>query len=270
MLTIIAWILGGLSLLVILYIIIPKFPALAILNVENIPGQKEAKFKEKIIRQRVERDFGSIYKGASRWRLLIGNFFNTFLKHRYQHLSKLRDDISRQKKLSFSEKRDRIANLFVQAKAAMTEENFEAAEKQLIEIISLDAKRLSAFLELGEVYRLRKNFKEAKETFEHTLKLAQQLRRDPEMLEGIVVSEVRFSLARVCFELNLLDEALEYTRQALDSEPNNPRYLDLILDLSIMKKDKKLALSSWEKLAAANPENNKLPEWKGKIDAIED
>jgi predicted Zn-dependent protease len=96
------------------------------------------------------------------------------------------------------------------------------------------------------------------------------LRRDPEMLEGIVVSEIRFSLARVSYELGLMDEALEYTRQALDAEPNNPRYLDLILDLSIMRKDKNLAKSSWEKLSAANPDNKKLPEWLARIEALEE
>ena len=60
MLNIVVWTLVILSLAVILFIIIRKFPALAILNVDNIPGEKEAKFKEKIIRQRVERDFNSL------------------------------------------------------------------------------------------------------------------------------------------------------------------------------------------------------------------
>ena len=270
MLNIIAWILLSLSLIVILFIVIRKFPALAILNVENIPGEKEAKFKEKIIRQRLERDFSSLSLNVARWRRRIGSFISFFLKKHYQRLAKLRDDLRRQKKLSFNEKRERITALFQQAKTAMSDDNYEEAEKHLIEIISLDAKRLSAFLDLGESYRLRKSFQEAKETLEHALKLAQQLRRDPEMLEGIVIAEIHFSLAWVCYQLELTDAALEYTRQALDAEPNNPRYLDLILDLSIMRKDKKLALESWEKLAAANPENNKLPELKSKIDSLEE
>ncbi len=270
MLHVIAWILFIISLIVILFIIIRKFPAMAILNVENIPGEKEAKFKEKIIRQRLERDFGSIGFSLDRFRRRLGSLISGFLKRHYQHLTKVRDDLKRQKKLSFTEKRELIASLFLQAKNAMSTENYDEAEKHLIEIISLDAKRLAAFLELGESYRLRKNFQNAKETYEHILKLAQQLRRDPEMLEGIVLAEVHFSLAWVCYELELMDEALEYNRQALDAEPNNPRYLDLILDLSIMRKDKKLALESWEKLAAANPDNNKLAELRSKIDSLED
>jgi len=270
MLNIIAWIVATLSVLSILYIIIRKFPALSILDVENIPGEKEAKFKEKILRKRLERDFGRVATVWLRFRSLAGNFIGGFLKNRYQKLSKVRDDLRRQKKLSFTEKKERIDDLFTRAKNALAEYDYELAEKNLIEVISLDAKRLPAFLDLAEVYRLRKNFAEARATLEHALKLALQLSRDPEMLEGVIVAEIHFSLAWVCFELGLSDEALEYTRQALDAEPNNPRYLDLILDLSIMRKDKKLALASWEKLAAANPENKKLEELKTKIDLLSD
>jgi len=270
MLTIIAWILAGLSLAIIIFIIVRKFPSLAILNVENIPGEKEAKFKEQIIRQRVERDFNRLGGGLDRFRRRVGGMISAFLKRRYQYLSKKRDDLRRQKKLSFIEKREKISALFNKAKAAMSLESYEEAEKHLIEIISLDAKRLSAFLELAESYRLRKSFREAKETLEHALKLAQQLSRDPEMLEGVVLAEVKFSLAWACFQLGLQAEALEYGRQALDAEPNNPRYLDLILDLSIMKKDKKSALDAWERLAAVNPENNKLPELRAKVEELAD
>lgn len=270
MFTIIAWILLAVSLLLILFIIIRKFPSLAILNVEDMPGEKEAKFKEKIIRQRVERDFSYIQLNLKRISRFFGSALSNFLKTHLQKLLKKRDDLRKQNKLSFTEKRERIVALFNKAKTAMSLENYEETEKHLIEIISLDAKRLTAFLELAESYRLRKSFQDSKETLEHALKLAQQLSRDPEMLEGVVVAEIHFSLAWLCQQLNLADEALEYVRQALDAEPNNPRYLDLILDLSIMKKDKKLAFESWEKLATVNPENNKLVELRAKIEEIID
>lgn len=270
MLTIIAWIIAFFSLLVILYIVIRKFPALAILDVENIPGEKEAKFKEQILRQRLERDFSYLSKTWKKFKHIFGEIISKYLKNKYQRLSKARDELRRQKKLSFTEKRELIDNLFLRAKSALSEYDYEAAEKNLIEIISLDSKSLPAFLYLAESYRLRKNFKEAKATLEHALKMALQLSRDPEMLEGIIVAEIHFSLAWVSFELGLFDESLEYTRQSLDAAPNNPRYLDLIFDLSIIKKDKKLALESWEKLAAANPDNQKLAELKAKVDLLED
>jgi tetratricopeptide (TPR) repeat protein len=266
----IAWILVCVSVLTIIFIIIRKFPALSILNVDNIPGKKEAKFKEQIMKQRLERDFSGLALNLNRKRRYLGKITSSFLKDHYQRLLKLKNDLKRYKKISFREKREKIDVLLIKAEEAISQEDYQGAENYLIEVISLDPKKVRAFLELGESYRLRKSFKEAKETLEHALKLAQQLKRDPELLTGIVVSEIQFSLACVCEEGEFYDEAIEYGRQALDAEPNNPRYLDLILDLSIMKKDKKLALETWEKLSLANPENQKLSELKEKIDKIID
>jgi tetratricopeptide (TPR) repeat protein len=270
MLTTVAWILVVISILVIIFIIIRKFPALAILNVDNIPGKKEAKFKEQIMRQRLERDFSSLSLNLDKKRRYFGRIISSFLRGHYQRLLKLKNDLKRHKKISFSEKKEKVANLFLKAKEAMEEEDYQKSEHYLIEIIGLDPKKVKAFLELGENYRLRKNFKEAKETLEHALKLAQQLRRDPELLTGIVISEIQFSLAYVCEEEGLYEEAIEYGYQALDAEPNNPRYLDLILDLSIIKKDKKLALETWRKLSLANPDNRKLSELRDKIELLRD
>lgn len=270
MITTIAWILFSLSIITIIIIVIRKFPALAILNVDNIPGKKEAKFKEQIMKQRLERDFSSLTLFLNKKRRYLGRISSSFLKNHYQRLLKIKNDLKKYKKISFREKREKIDILLIKAEEAMDQEAYQEAENFLIEVISLDPKKVRAFLDLGESYRLRKSFKEAKETLEHALKLAEQLKRDPELLAGIIISEIQFSLAGVCEEAGLYEEAIEYGRQALDAEPNNPRYLDLILDLSIMKKDKKLALETWEKLSLANPDNQKLQELREKIDSLAD
>jgi len=268
MLTTIAWILVVVSLLIIIFIIIRKFPALSILNVDNIPGKKEARFKEEIMRQRLERDFSSLSLNLNRKRRYLGKIFGSFLKNHYQRLLKIKNSLRKYKKISLLEKQEKIDILFIKGKEAVEQENYEEAENYFIEIISMDPKRIKAFLELTESYRLRKNFKEAKETLEHALKLARQFKFDPELLAGITVPEIQFSLAGVCEEGGWYEEAIEYGYQALDAEPNNPRYLDLILDLSIMRKDKKLALETWEKLSLANPDNQKLSELKEKVDNL--
>jgi hypothetical protein len=54
-------------------------------------------------------------------------------------------------------------------------------------------------------------------------------------------------------------------RKALEIEPNNPRYLDTILEISIIKKDKVLANETYKRLKEVNPENQKLAEIKEEI-----
>jgi predicted Zn-dependent protease len=69
-------------------------------------------------------------------------------------------------------------------------------------------------------------------------------------------------------DLGEIAAALDSVRDALEFEPNNPRYLDLILDLGIMKKDKKLCEENLARLIEANPENNKIEEWRQKINEL--
>ena len=127
---------------------------------------------------------------------------------------------------------------------------------------------LCANFKLASLYDEQKKWSEARQTYEYALKLARQHKDDETIMAELTLQEIYFSLAWVERESGDLEAALENIREALDLEPNSPRYLDLILDLSIMKKDKELALISLEKLAAVNPENQKIEEWRNTIDKL--
>ncbi len=258
------------SLLIILFIILKKFPALAILDVKEMPGEKEAESKERIIRQRLERDLIRANGFLARIKLGINKFFNLFLDNYYKKLKKIKSEIKKEKKINPLNKQSDIEKLFIKCQEAKKNEDWEKAETNLIEIVSLDDKNLLAFYDLGSVYFEWKKYNESLDTYEHTLKLYKQFKNDPEKIADVNPQEVRFSIAEVNLKLNNLDEAFEYISQALDNEPNNPRFLDLIFDISIMRKDKKSARNYYEKLVAVNPENQKLRELKEQISKIEE
>ena len=90
MLTIVSLILFGLSLVVILMILFKKFPVLAILDVSNLPGDKEAKFKDKIIKQKMERDFSKIGGSIARVFLFVRHRFANFLNSTKNQLKKIK------------------------------------------------------------------------------------------------------------------------------------------------------------------------------------
>jgi len=54
-------------------------------------------------------------------------------------------------------------------------------------------------------------------------------------------------------------------KRSLEKHPNNPRYLDTMIEISIINKDKISALEAFDKLKEANPDNKKLEEWKKEI-----
>jgi tetratricopeptide (TPR) repeat protein len=268
MLTIIALILLSVSVLVMLSIIIGKFPALAILNVDNLPGKKESEFKDRIIKSRVERDVANLIGNISRVWLEFRRRLSGILKRHQEQLKKAKNLHRLEEKLPWLEKQRRLKVLLLEAEDSLKKEDEEAAEAKLVEAASLDQRNLRSFFLLGEIYTNQKKFAEARQTFDYALKLSLQADKENESPE-ITAQEILFSWSQAEKSAGDNAAALEKLREALDHEANNPRYLDLIIDLSIMEKDKRSAELYWQKLAAVNPENNKLGAWREEIDNLE-
>ncbi len=254
-------------IIVILFIILKKFPALAILDVDKMPQEKESQFKERIIKQRLERDLSRVAVLLSKlWHSLNSLFTNIFLSP-YQKLRRVKDNYLKTKKLSFSDRQERIIRLINSAQQAIKEEDYKQAEADLIEVISLDSKNIKSFFILGSVYFEQKNYQQALATWQHTLKLFAQLKKENIEL-NILEQEILFELAQASISLSNLESAQDYLEEALEIEANNPRFLDLIFDLSIMKKDKQKAEAYYQRLMEVNPENMKLVDLRKQIDEI--
>jgi Flp pilus assembly protein TadD len=269
MFTIVSITLVVVCLIIIAVIIFRKFPVLAILDINNLPGDKEAKFKEKIIKQRLERDLSKWSGTVARVFLFLNNRFNNFLNSTRNQLKKVKLNYKINIHTSWAERLKQIKELFLEIEAHLKKEDFGEAEEKLVEIISLDNKSLKAFLKLADLYDHQKKWAEARQTYEYALKLARKHKDDESIMGDSNLSEIYWSLAWVTKEIGDLEAAKQNIEEALDLEPNNPRYLDLILDLSIIKKDKEASLYYLEKLAEVNPDNNKLADWSEKISALD-
>ncbi len=69
-------------------------------------------------------------------------------------------------------------------------------------------------------------------------------------------------------KLNQLEQGLENIKKALDIEPDNPKLLDFLLDLSIIMGDKELANKTLNRLIEVNPDNKKINIAREKINQI--
>jgi len=267
MLIIVSLIIIILALIVLFFILAKKLPALAVLDVSNISQEKENQSKQKIIEARVNRDLARWSGWLGRFYLLISKHWAVFLEKRRSYLEKIKNNYLSRVKLPWAEKQKKVKALSITAQDCLKQEDLVEAEKCLVKIISLDQKNLPAFLDLADLYTSQKKWLEAREIYEYALKLAKQ--PDRVVLAGdILPQEVYFSLADMEKQAENYEAALDNIREALEFEPNSPRYLDLILDLSIIMKDKELAQQYWDKLAAVNPENQKLIEWQESIEKL--
>jgi tetratricopeptide (TPR) repeat protein len=263
-----------LSLIVLIIIILRKFPVLASLDVNTIQSEKEAQFKEQIIGKRLKRN---IIRYSSKFTKQIkpfGLWLLSLWKTAYQKLLDFKENYNKHEGVK-SAGRD-IDTLLQRAEDAVREEKYDEAEKVFIEAISVDSQSLRAFKGLGKLYQERKQYLEAKQTFEHVLRLLEhdesksQIAYSEEAGQGVsndnsYAASIYYELAVTCRDNEEYRAADTNIGKACDLMPNNPRYLDMKLEISIMNKDKGSALDALAKLKEANPENNKIGEFEAKI-----
>lgn len=263
MYNIIPLIIISISLFVILVIVIRKFSALANIDVENMPAEKEARFKEQIAESRLKRNMAKwssrvsvVFRfGYGKLKLLSKKGFDKLYEMRKQY-NEAREPESEE------EKEVKIKELFLKNENFSQKNDFEKKEENLIKIIEFDSKNIEAFQDLGELYFENKKYEEAKQAFAHVLKLIPDEETEKQ-------ADIYYDLSLLYKETEENDEALETIKMAGKIAPNNPRYLNAMIEIGIIKKDKFLATTALEKLEEVNPENARLAEFKEKINELE-
>ncbi len=263
MYNIIPLILISLSLFVILVIIARKFPALANLDVESMPAEKEAKFKEQIATSRLKRNLTKWSFSLIKIFRMAGENVGIFFHWVFNKLDEMKKKYNTPSAPESPEEKEiKIKELFLKNENLDNREDFEEKEKNLIKIIEFDGKNVEAFENLGELYFTNKKHEEAKQVFAHILKLLPD--DETERQAGIY-----YDLALVYKETGEEKEALETIKMASRLAPNNPRYLDAMFEISLINGDKFLAGETFDKLKEVNPDNAKLEDFREKIKELE-
>ncbi|OGY41714.1 MAG: hypothetical protein A2Y82_02430 [Candidatus Buchananbacteria bacterium RBG_13_36_9] len=249
-----------LCLAIILAIIYRKLPLLASFDVDSIPEVKIAETKTKLMEQRMTRKFKFIYSKIIPFFTIIGNFFQRKFKvisekiaaweEKYKTKPQKEVLVTKEEFETFEKK---IGVSLKEAQESINHESYEEAEKKYLEILSTDPKNIQAYRGLGNIYFLQKQYEEAKQTFIHILKLDKADRL------------ANFELAEVFAKMGNYEEAIINLEKALAIEPNNPKYLDLLITIAIIIKDKNLAKQSLARLKESNPDNAKIEEFQSQI-----
>lgn len=253
------------SLTIIIALVAKKFSLLATLNLDTVQAEKEAKFKEQIIGNKIKRNFFRWTSKFSQWLLPMLSSMGKGFAWVYKRLVDLKDNYKKEAPSHLSPAQTEIVidKLMAEAEESYRHEDYDQAEEKLIEIIGKDSKNIKAFDILAQVYFDRKDFNEAKQTREHILKLAETLQ-----VEDCDLAAYHYDLADIMIVLENMEGAMANIKESLAIEPNNPRYLDTKLKISIIKKDKISALEAYERIKEVNPENQKLEEWQKQIESL--
>ncbi|PIT86533.1 MAG: hypothetical protein COU33_02570 [Candidatus Magasanikbacteria bacterium CG10_big_fil_rev_8_21_14_0_10_43_6] len=284
------------SLAVILVIVIKKFPQLSLLDVENLPEVKEEKKKDQVLKKRATKKTKETkIRQHAKVKLFLDGLKTVQNKFR-GYVGKVERRVI-EKNAGFPEEapqaevtqtnKDRSRELIKQAKSAYDANQLDSAESKYIAVIRLDHKNAEAYRGLIDVYFKRGQFDEAAETCQFFLQLNpkddwghvkmadiyEEQGDIPKSIqhyqEAVLINDsisTRFAkLAQLLQQVEQYETAIEAIEQALDIEPENPKYLDNFAELAILVFDKTRANNAYERLRLANPSNQKLDSLKQRI-----
>lgn len=297
MYTILPFILIAISFVVMVYIIVKKYPKLLLLDVETIPEVKESQKKDEIIRKKAEiqniesyKRLGTLLKPLMK---VCKQLQFAFRKYVGKIQKKSQNTVKNEKVVAYSDKAKKVeesTQLVEQAKQDLTQEDFVTAEKKYLAAIKQNPKNKDAYKGLAQVYYEQDQITEAKETYTFILQLDDadeevylklgaiaeeqgKLEEAVEHYQQVVLinphNPQRFILLfDLLFELKQYETALEAIEQALELEPQNPKYLDKFIETSILLRRKDLAEIGYRDLRMVNPDNQKLISFEQRIDEI--
>lgn len=279
----------------VLFVLIKKFPQIALLDVDKLPQEIEAKKKKAILEERYARalkKFGEQLKKIGVPLLKIWKKIQILFREKVQktYLQYAKTKARLKTKQKVVPPPEAVAAILKDAETRLLMENFDEAEQKYIEVIRLAPRTVEAYRGLGRLYFSKKQWQEARETYEFLLKLNPKDGRALNRLGMIAAEDERwrdavsffkqsietdnkvalryFDLGFAYFKLSKPLNALRSYEHAVALEPMNPKYLDAYLSTAIELKNKDLATMIFEQLKIANPENKKLDELLRKIDEL--
>jgi tetratricopeptide (TPR) repeat protein len=260
----------AICLLGIVYVVVRKLNNIANINVSTLPQEKATIVKNRILTERLARQFSDTKKTAIRvLSPLAEKARQSWTVFYYKTIEMEKENIKKLQPLKTIDINQEIKEKLIQAEQLFAERELEKAEDVCVSVVELDPVNIDVYELLTDIYIENREYKKARETCRFGLKLLTK------GSGGKKENVDKHRLANCYSELGWIYQlegkptyALANFQKAVDLEPENPRFLDLLLKISIILKDKALALSVFNKMQIADPDNQKLPEIKEEIEEL--
>lgn len=268
------------SLVVVAFIVIKKFPQVANVDVDNIPEEKQAELKNKILEKQIEKRLEVFKLKLAKIFSPVTKFFVAKLGSVRQKLNKKKDELKYKHdtiKESELNPEEKLHQLLDEGASLMeTGKNMEA-EEVFIKALEIDKTVDIIYHNLADIYVARKKYDYAIETFEYLISLEnKKISKAEELNEKEEARLLKQDLAQIYFDLANTYKKIEdyklakkYIEKALLIDFRNPRYLDFLCEISIMLGDKIGAESCISRLREANADNNKIEKWEQEIEKLD-
>lgn len=259
------------SLIVIIILIIRKFPELVLVDVSTIPEERARELKDKLLAERLQRRVGGFFGRFVKifkkifsyfvaiWKLMQNKIEQWERRYRYRYQPVVRG----------RDMKARVDDLLAKADGLLEKDEFNDAERAYLEVINLDKHNVEAYRGLGKLYYRQKEYGQAKEIFNFALKLILDKKEESDnSYSDSDVAQLYYNLGLIYRATNAKKRELEHFALAVENEENNPKYLDCLVETAVKCQKKDQALEALQKLKEVNPKNTKLETWEEKIDEM--
>lgn len=281
-----------LSLGVLLIIAAKHTKKAAALDLAQLPEEREAILKSSILENKLLRKIDKVFKIASKVVNPSQKFLNQFFGKGIKRIRKIERSYRFQTGLPDSSKKTEIKSkdLLKEAQEVLESGDLQKAESQYLSAIKIDPESPDAYKGLGNVYIKTQEWEQARETFEH---VAKHWPQEAEAFASLAVIEEQtgnlekakdhylhalsidneiaqyhVGLSELYLRLSEKEKALSSLQKAQALEPNNPRILDQLFNVSILVANKQLAQEVLEKIKKSNPDHGKLKEFEKRVKSL--
>ncbi len=268
---------------VIFLLLRKKYHQLRLIDVQTIAEEKEDQVKERILLDRMKRRAQSGSALAGKVFSPVGSIFKNTWKKISTRLADWESKLQKQATKTAANKiinfDQQVKNLLTEAQELFKKEELAEAEKRFIEIIGLDPHNRAAFEGLANLYEAQKEYQQSLQTVLHILKLDKHLSKTVTKDDGKggkfktvdnadQINEDYLWIGQLYQSLNDMVKANEYYAMAIELTPNDPKTLDLLINSAIILHNKSQAFDYVKRLEETNPENQKVIEYKKKIEEM--
>lgn len=247
-----------------------KFPQIKTLDVESMPAERELRLKQRLLAGRLRRHLQGVVRLTGRATRPLLRGMVRLLKKSYQRVLEMESRYAKPAAgptVPAGSVVSQTDHLLAEAVRLRSGGQTAAAEEQLMQLMALDPRHVAAYEMLGDMYLEARDFTKAREVYAYLVKMRRRPRstdrQDMDRIAGYYLN-----LATACQGLGHNAQGLVHARKAASMAPSNPRVLDFLLKISIVVKDKPLALKAWQSLQQADPQNAKLAELRSQIDQL--
>lgn len=251
----------------------------AALDLESLPAEQEAAMKAALLERRLKRKMAETKNRVAPLFRRMGQWVATLFNGMYQRVAQLEQRYRRKPQFMTpgqqQEVKQKIQALMDAAHVSIGQGDFTEAEKQYIEALSWDPKNPHTYLALAQMYIEKKEFGQAKETFQFFFKLMKAQKAGEEQISLFAAPMSSEDLQQAHFDygvaLQITGDIIQAKQQlvaALKLDENNPRFLDKLVELSILLKDAGLARQTLKTLKSVNPDNQKVSVFEEQIKAL--